>query len=80
MACEESQDKEGGIEREWVERKRMGWRDRGFGREFGESKEIQRGLKLVRNSCARFERIAKVLNLLLPNCFPRSIQHTFKFI
>lgn len=34
MACEESQDKEGGIEREWVERKRMGWRERGFGREF----------------------------------------------
>lgn len=49
-------------------------------RVLGNKKKIQRGLKLVRNSCARFKRIAKVLNLLLPNCFPRSIQHTFKFI
>ena len=41
MACEESQDKEGGIWREWRERKRREWGGEkgGLGESFGESKK-----------------------------------------
>lgn len=77
MACEESQDKEGGIEREWVERKRMGWRERGFGREFWGIKRDSTWFKTraklvreIRKDCEGVESFAsELLSTLNPAHF-----------